>query len=137
MRLFQFPTPTSPIPSAKYEPATNNFILRKFQKKTFFIQNFLNSIITKQFNATSFDALSQLYEKKTEEYKQDICNLLKTLPRNKQKCLLSVDEIVEMINTSHIHIQPSSDTIKKFNDTKFRFYSEDSELQTYIKAYYP
>lgn len=143
MCLFQLPTTISSITSAKHKPATNqNFILQKFQQKSNFILHFLNSILNNHFNITSLDTIFHFYQQKAEKYKQDIYNLLQTLPKLKKDSQLSVDEIIEMLqskNSTIIQI-PSSNppTLQtKFTASKLKFYVQTSDLQNYIKQHYP
>lgn len=141
MCLFQLPTTISSITSAKHKPTTNqNFILQTFQQKSIFIQHFLNSILTNHFNITSLDTILHIYQQKAEKYKQNIYNLLQTLPKLKKDSQLSVDEIIEMVQNSTIIQIPSSNppTLQtKFTASKLKFYVQTSDLQTYIKQHYP
>jgi len=138
MCLFQLPTTISSTTSAKHKPETNqNFIIQKFQQKSIFIKNFLNQILTNNFNITSLDTILNIYQQKNEKYKQDI---YKSLPKLKKDSQLSVDEIIETLQNSPIIQIPSSNppTIKtKFTASKLKFYVQASDIQTYIKQHYP
>lgn len=141
MCLFQLPTTISSMTSVKHKPATNqNFIIEKFQQKSIFIKNFLKSILTNHFNITSLDTIFNIYQQKTKKYKQDIYNLLQTLPKLGQDSQLSVDKIMEMLQNSTIIQIPSSNppTLQtKFTASKLKFYVQASDIQTYIKQHYP
>ncbi|XP_050063059.1 uncharacterized protein LOC126552402 [Aphis gossypii] len=120
-------------------PINRKQIFQKFTKKMNFIKNFL--IIITAIHHTTFDTIHTTYINETETNKEQLQNLLTTLPQITKDSTLTIHEINELIANHHTqnatnysqfaHL-PSS-TLKTSSASKLEFYTEPSQIQKYIQ----
>jgi len=122
---------------------TNKIIFQVIQQKYIFIKNVINHLLKINFPNISYDTIQQHYISEVHNYQNNLKSLLRSLPKKPTASLLTVQEILHMVQNQQISesiTYRAPDTliiINTFSESKLKFYSENSELMKFKNLYYP